>query len=292
MEAELYRKLYRLIEETPHTPRRKREQYSDKWIAMIYLWSVINDRCISWACDAENWPPTLDRPLASQSRMSRRLRTVGVIQLIERLMFRVSDEFGIPLVKQIDSKPLTTGAYSKDSDAKRGRLADGQFVKGYRLHMVMHGRIPRHFTILPMNEHDSVAAPILLLRLEGGGYALGDNAFDSNDLYMLASSVNHQLVSPPRQCNKGVRDVKHNCAPRLRGLDIIDSPLENFGMPTFGQQLYNQRQRIESGFGGLTHMGLGALPAWVRTPHRVALWSAGKILIYLFRTALNKGLIT
>ncbi len=292
MEAELYRRLYRLVDSTPHTPRRKGEQYSDKWIALIYFWACIHDRCVNWACGVRNWPRELIFPLVSQSRMSRRLRTVGVIQLIERLIARVSDEFGIPLVKEIDSKPLTTGAYSKDRDAKRGRLAEGQFAKGYRLHTVMHGGISRHFTLLPMNEHDSVAAPILVPRLEGGGYLLGDNAFDTNEVYALAASVNHQLVAPPRRCNKGKRDPEHNCPERLRGLDIIDSPLEKCGVTTFGQQLYNQRQRIESGFGGLTHIGLGALPPWVRTPHRVALWCAAKILIHLCRTAVNKGLMT
>ena len=36
-----------------------------------------------------NWPAELDRPLPSQSRMSRRLRTVGVTQLLERLITEV-----------------------------------------------------------------------------------------------------------------------------------------------------------------------------------------------------------
>lgn len=291
MEAKLYSRLYQLVDSTPHTPRRKGTQYSDKWIVLVYLWSCIHDRCVSWACNQQNWPRELDRPLPSQSRMSCRLRTIGVIQLLERLITRVSDEFGIPLVKQIDSKPLVTGAYSKDRDARRGRLADGQFARGYRLHVVNHGTIPRHFTVLPLNEHDSIAAPILLPRLEGGGYLLGDNAFDANELYALAAGANHQLVAPPRECNKGKRDARHNGPQRLRGLDIIDSPLKPVGARTFGQQLYNQRQRIESGFGGLTHIGLGALPAWVRTPHRVALWCAGNILIYLCRQAINKGLM-
>jgi hypothetical protein len=278
---------------TPHTPRRAREQYSDKWVALIFFWAAIWHRPVCWACDPENWPRNLDRPLVSQSRMSRRLRTVGVIQLIERLIASVSDRFGIPLVKEIDSKPLIVGAYSKDSDSKRGRLADGQFAKGYRLHALMHGRNPRHFTLLPLNEHDSVAAPMLLPRLDGGGYVLGDNAYDTNPAYQAASQANHQLVAPPRECNKGVRDLKYNCPERLRGLDLIDSPLEKCGRATtFGQELYNYRQRIESGFGGLTFEGLGPLPPWVRRPHRVALWSAAKILVYLCRQAMNKGLMT
>lgn len=292
MEAKLYKQLYQLVMSTPHTPLRAREQYSDRWVVLIYLWAAIWHRPVCWACQPQNWPGDLDRPLVSQSRMSRRLRTVGVIQLIERLIASVSDQFGIPLVKEIDSKPLTVGAYSKDSDSKRGRLADGQFGKGYRLHALMHGRNPRHFTLLPLNEHDSAAAPILLPKLDGGGYVLGDNAYDTNPAYKAAAQANHQLVAPPRECNKGVRDLKYNCPERLRGLDLIDSPLEKCGQTTtFGQELYNYRQRIESGFGGLTFEGLGSLPPWVRRPHRVALWAAAKILIYLCRQAINKGLM-
>ena len=41
----------------------------------------------------------------------------------------------------------------------------------------------------------------------------------------------------------------------------------------------------ESGYGGLTLLGLHYLPAWVRGPRRVALWAAGKILIHLYRCA-------
>jgi IS5 family transposase len=293
MEAKLYKRLYQLVQSTAHVDHRKREQYSDKLVVIIYFWAVIHDRPVSWACAPQSWPKDRDFQLISQSRMSRRLRTVGVLQLIERLILKVSDLFGIPLVKQIDSKPLIVGAYSKDVEAKRGRLADGQFGRGYRLHTVTHGRAPRHFVVLPLNEHDSVAAPILLPKLEGGGYVVADNAYDTNDCYKIASSANHQLVAPPRACNKGVRDVQYNCAERLRGLDIIDSPLEKVGQPSeFGRELYNCRQQIESGFGGLTLAGLGPLPAWVRGPRRVALWTAAKILVFLCRQAENKGLMT
>jgi hypothetical protein len=121
MEAKLFGELYQLVFSTAHPPRGKRRQYCDRWVVLMYFWSVIHDRCAGWASDARNWPATLDRPLVSQSRLSRRLRTVGVRQLVERLMLAVSERFGVPMVKLIDSKPLTVGAYSKDADAARGR---------------------------------------------------------------------------------------------------------------------------------------------------------------------------
>jgi hypothetical protein len=56
--------------------------------------------------------------------------------------------------------------------------------------------------------------------------------------------------------------------------------------------LYGCRQQIESAFGGLTKEGLGALPSWVRRPRRTALWTAGKILLFLVGLAPKQGLMT
>lgn len=293
MEAQLYETLYKFVYALAH-PRRKRTRFNDRIIVMVYLWSVLWDRPVCWACQKKNWGIKLPFELPSDSTMSKRLRTVGVQQLLERVLAAASELFGpAPLLKQVDSKPLYVGPYSKDRDAKRGRVAEGQFARGYRLHVLNHGRIVRHFTLAPMNDHDSAVAPELFKKLEGGGYAAADNAFDSNELHRAAAAANHQLVAPPRAANKGVRDLKHNCPERIRSLDLLDSPLKKCGLPgDFGRELYNCRQRVESGFGGMTFLGLHFLPPWVRHARRVACWSAGKILIYLCRTATNKGLMT
>jgi hypothetical protein len=293
-EVQLFKALYRLVYTTPHPPRRPRERYDDRSVVMVHLWGVLHDRSQSWACEAANWPQELldGRPLISQSRLSRRLRTLGVQQLLERLLSVVTTLFHTPLAKTIDSKPLTVGAYSKDADADKGRLADGQFGRGYRLHAIMHGRVVRHWTLLPLSAHDTVGAAALLGRLDGGGYVLADNAYDSNDNHARAAAANHQLVAPARACNRDVRDAKHNRPERLRALDMLHGPLEVCGIPsTFGRRLYDGRQRIESGFAGLTSGGLGALPAFVRGPRRVALWAAGKLLAFACRTAIKQGLM-
>ena len=307
MEAKLYASLYRLVFSVAHLPRRRRrprEQYCDRWVLLVFLWSVLHDRPRGWACDPANWPDALrqGRPLPSPSRLSRRLRTVGVLQLLGRVLAAASDPFGVPLVKAIDSKPLTVGAYSRDRDAKRGRVAAGQLARGYRLHAVTHGRAVRHWLIAPMNAHDAAVAPALLPRLEGGGYVGGDNAYDSNDCHALAAAANHQLVAPPRECNKGVRDARHNRPQRLRALDLLDSPLNACGPGggdgggggggggAFGRDLYAGRQRVESCFGGLAMAGLDHLPTWVRGPRRVALWAGGKILLSLVVMARKQGL--
>jgi hypothetical protein len=302
-EAKLYAALYHLVYATAHVARRARELYDDRWVVLVHLWGVIHDRSQSWSCDPANWPDALDRPLVSQSRLSRRLRTVGVLQLLERLQAAACDLLdaaargGPPLVKAIDSKPLTVGAYSKDPDAKKpGRVANGQFAKGYRLHAVTHGRgAVRHWTLRPIADHDALGGADLLPRLAGdggGGYVLADNAYDSNQLYALAAAAGHQLVAPARAANRDVRDARHNCAERLRALDMLHGPLEKCGVAsTFGQRLYDGRQRVESTFGGLAMAGLGALPAFVRTPHRVAAWAAGKLLAFTVSVAVKQGLM-
>ena len=293
MEAKLYAALYRVVFSVAHPPRRPRELFCDRWVLMVLLWSVLHDRPRAWACDAANWPDRVlaGRPLPSPSRLSRRLRTAGVLQLLERVLALASDPFGVPLVKSADSKPMTVGAYSRDRDAKRGRVAEGQLARGYRLHAVTHGRAVRHWLLAPMNAHDATVAPLLFARLEGGGYVNADNAFDSNDCHTSAAAANHQLVAPPRACNAGVRDARYNRAERLRALDLLDTPLKACGLRgAFGQALYACRQRVESCFGGLAMSGLDHLPTWVRGPRRVALWAGGKILVSLVAMAQKQGL--
>ena len=144
-----------------------------------------------------------------------------------------------------------------------------------------------------MNDHDSVHAPALLARLEGGGYAVADNAYDSNDLHRRAAAANHQLVAPPKGAERHVRDHRRNNAHRLRALDILASPLERCTggrRAAFGVGLYDRRESVESCFGELSMAGLNYLPAWARGPRRVALWAAGKVLLQTLRCARRQGL--
>ena len=97
MEAKVFRAMTAWLMSLAHSPRRARERFGDRLIIMIYLWSVINDRPVCWACQQDNWPKDLlDREPPSPSVMSRRLRTVGVMQLFERLLAALSDATGAP----------------------------------------------------------------------------------------------------------------------------------------------------------------------------------------------------
>jgi hypothetical protein len=291
MEAKVYRAVLKILLSIAHSPRGARRQFNDRWIIMVYLWSVINDRPVCWACDEQNWEKDqLDCPLPSNATMSRRLRSVGVLQLLERLLMTLTDAMPTPLAKTVDSKPMLVGAYSKDRDAKRGRLSENQFARGYRLHALCHDRAVRFWLIASMNEHDSTIGPKLMARLEGGGgYAIADNAYDSNDCHAQASAADHQLVAPARFVNRHVRDAKHNRPERLRALDLLASPLERCGEPNqFAITLYNLRERAESCFGELSMNGLNYLPAWVRGPRRVALFAAAKLVLQALRCIQRK----
>ena len=98
-------------------------------------------------------------------------------------------------------------------------------------------------------------------------------------------------MAPARFVNRHVRDEKHNRPERLRALDLLASPLERCGEPNqFGIALYNLREQSESCFGELSMNGLNYLPAWVRGPRRVALFTAAKLILQALRHTKRKGL--
>ena len=87
MEGELWKRLYQVIVESGKGKRGARQQFSDNHIVPVYLWAVLHDRPVSWACVEDNWPQ--DHPLGtlpSSSTMSRRLRTQGVQDLLNYLL--------------------------------------------------------------------------------------------------------------------------------------------------------------------------------------------------------------
>lgn len=286
MEAERYRRVCRWIDQLCPHGRRPRQQFSDAVVVKVFLRATFSDRPVSWACRVDEWPEpllyqTVGFNLPSQSTMSKRLRTVGVLQLLERVLTALSETLGDGVLKVIDSKPMRVGRYSKDRDAKRGRAA-GEMARGYKLHAITSGDAFKCWTILPMNENDQTAAAVLLPRLAGEttwGYIGGDNGYDANAVYTAAAAVNHQLIAPPRKTNAHVRDTRRNTPQRIRSLDICANPLQHCGLgESFGLGLLRQRKQIERNFGHLVMDGLHAPPAWVRTPHRTAAWTAAKII--------------
>lgn len=304
MEARLWRMVYHIVRQIPHA-KRPREQYSDRIILLVLVWAAVWNRPVYWACNTTSWPAALRDLvpcLPEDSTMSRRMKTLAFLQLLERTLRCLVDLIPPTLAKELDGMPMCVGGFSKDRDAKRGQAA-GQMVRGYKLHLCAAGRLPKDFVLAPMNRHECVMAVDLIRRLSGEyGYAVCDNAFDTNELHEEAAKVGHQLVAPPRACNQGVRDIKHNRPERIRSLDMLDSPLKHCGLACrvghatpdatpFARDLYNQRVAIESCFGELTAMGLGRLPNWVRRPRRVARWVSAVLIIYLTKNLARRGLL-
>lgn len=97
----------------------------------------------------------------------------------------------------VDGKPLTVGPYSRDPEAAWGRARRG-WAKGYKLHAIYDGgSVPPAWDVLPLNEAEPEAAARLVLSLRGGGgYLLGDKAYDSNPLHDAALTVGCQFASP------------------------------------------------------------------------------------------------
>lgn len=297
MEAGLYRALALLLLQVPH-PRRRRVCFSDHLIVLVQLWAVLHDRPVTWACQAENWPRDRTHELPSEATMSRRLRTCGVQQLLQRMLSKLSNLFPDTLVKQIDSKALLVGHYSSDRDATRGRAAGGKMARGYKLAALSNGSPIKHWTLAGLNVNDQVLAAQLLPRLaedqgcfgDSGGYVAADNGFDANKVHEVAAAVNHQLVAPPRKSNRGVRDTRRNRPQRIRSLDLCDNPLRPCGVRRwFGGDLLRARVAAERNFSQLVFDGMHAPPPWVRRPHRVATWVACKLIIRLFKLHKKAG---
>src|SRR4051812_4727620 len=101
-----------------------RQTHRDSLIAGTLLWAALHERPVSWACLKANWPGSVrPKSLPSQSCMSRRLRTVPVLALLERTYNALREQLPCGMLKFIDAKPLPVGGCSKDTDALYGRAA-------------------------------------------------------------------------------------------------------------------------------------------------------------------------
>jgi Transposase DDE domain len=206
--------------------------------------------------------------------MSRRLQTVEVQRLMALLERRLAALDGGGWVMLVDGKPLTVGSHSKDPDAAWGHAGRGQ-AKGYKVHAVYDGgSVPLACDVTPLNEPEPDAAARLILSIRrGGGYILGDKAYDSNPLHDAAWAVGCQLIAERKRPQAGLGHRRHSPG-RLRSIELLRG--------RFGQRLYAYREQVERNFGWLTNRGggLAPLPNWVRRIGRVRLWVQAKLIIH------------
>jgi Transposase DDE domain len=230
-----------------------------------------------------NWPKDLwSGQLPSQSTMSRRLHTTEVQRLLADLERRMAALTGGGWVMLVDGKPILVGSHSKDPDAAWGRARRG-WAKGYKLHALYDGgNIPMAWEITSLNEAEpEVAARLFPSVRRGGGYVLGDKAYDSNPLHDAALGMGCQLVAERKRPNAGLGHRRHSPG-RLRSIQLLSQE--------FGQKLYAFRDQIERNFGWLSNHagGLAPLPNWVRRTWRVKTWVQAKLVIHAMYVQLTK----
>ena len=283
MEGELWKGLYAIAEQLAKELCSRGTQISDRWIVLTYLWAVLHDRPVSWACDPGNWPPShagLSPP--SPSTMSRRLRTASVQRFLQRMEQLLRDRSGPHWYRCIDARPLTVGGSTHDRQARYGRAA-GCYAKGYKLYAIWgSSEVLEAWEVHPMNVSEKAVARELISGIDGEGYLVGDGEYDANVLYDLAAAQGMQLLANKRSGR--ALGHRRQSPHRLRALQLLDRP--------FGQYLLGQRVGIDRFFGHMSNFGggLSPLPNWVRTLPRVRWWVQAKIIINSLRLTQKQRL--
>lgn len=282
MERELWKIIsYRITRLDREFPQGQ-YQHSVGRILRVYLWAVLHDRPVYWACDRGNWagvrPPV---KLPDQSTMSRRVRQIDFQQRLDRLAQGLDDSARPSLLRCVDGKPLPVSRHSVDEQATFGRGAGGQ-DRGYKLHAIYsQSNRPLAWSVTPLHQNEPRAASELIDHRIEPGYLLGDANYDANHLHEHAGQHQVQLLTPRRYANaQGLGHHQHS-AYRRDAVSRLQGPSE------FVRSLLPLRRRIETRFAHLTNFGGGltCLPPWVRGLRRVTLWVHAKIIIRLARDA-------
>jgi hypothetical protein len=261
--------------------RPRNAVYNDPQIMAVYLWSVLHDRPVNWACDRRNWPmQAWRRSLPDQSTMSRRLARADTQHMLQELMDRLEPIEREALVLRLDGKPLPIAKHSEDRQATIGR-GSGGFQKGYKLHAMYAGtNRPVAYRVTPMNvDERMVAKQMMHEQALGEGYLLADANYETNPLYDQAATIGRVLVTPRRfRDAQGLGDSRVHNTHRVAMIQRMKNP------SPFIRNVLNTRRLVETRWANLCNFGGGLthLPPWVRG-RRVAPYIAAKILIRLAR---------
>lgn len=288
MEHQLWKEIVAVLASLCKRPGGSRNTYSDAVVVKVWFWAVLHDRSVLWACQQQNWPIHERRwGKPSDSRMSRRLRSASVKQLLLHIEAQVLAPQQQCLVWMIDGKPLTINGCSKDRQASYGRAAGGK-AKGYKIHSVIgkNGALAA-WRLAPMSKDERVMAARMIPTAPIQGYLLADANYDSNPLHAICEHRgNLQLLTPRRYGAKAGHGHRKQTAGRMRSKALLEDP-----MSEFGHHLYAQRDAIERFYGQLTNWGgsLTHLPPWVRTYRRVHRWVQAKLILNALRQRIKQS---
>lgn len=283
MQTRRWSQLYSLVLGAARGLPRGGRVHPDRLIVLVLLWAAFNHRPVSWAVQRGHWPIWYQRhikALPSNSAMSRRLRSPGVVRLLACVLEHAQGRASPTLVRAIDGMPLEIRRHSRDREAGFGRSA-GCNAKGYKLHAVLDssGRIVA-WAIEPMSVSEKLVARRLLAEAGPCLYVVADNGYDSNTLHQIVSERGGQLVAPRR---KGVGPLRpaRETPGRLRSDGLLGSG------SAFARGLVDARRMIERFFGHAdSHAeALGDPPSWVRGLARVTRWVHAKLIINALRVS-------
>lgn len=254
-------------------------------IVLTYLWAVVHNQPISWACRSDSWPEAVcPTRLPSPSTMTRRLQRPLASEIFKRIMGHLHRGQRRTLLSYVDGKALPVQRHSRDDEATFGGQ-HGRY-RGYKLHLILgeNDRI-EDFEVRPLNVNERGVAREMVSRTRLNGYLLGDAQYDDNKLYARCSERGVQLVAPRQFGPDRKLGHRRQSPARLRALTLLEGSDNDFG-----RTLYGYRRSIERFFGQLASVpyGLSALPTWVRGINRVRRWVTAKLIVFCFMRRYRK----
>lgn len=285
MEHQLWKAILAEVTRLDKSRRRNEKSYTDGEVVMAWFWAVLHDRPVGWACQRKNWPIHLrQRRIPSDSRVSRRLRTTSVKQLLKQVEDSVLAPQGQRLVWLVDGKPLPVSKVTKDRQA--GPLKGS---KGYKLHaMIDASGSVKAWRITPLGKDEKEMARRLVQSATLQGYVIADGNYDATQLYDACEEQGDLCLVTPLRASPSGRRRKSQSPGRRRSIERQDG-LRAADKP-FVLGLFHQRGDIERWFGNLSSWGGGLthLPPWARTHRRVHRWVQAKLILNALRRQLRE----
>lgn len=277
MDGELFKRLYKAVGEVASKAVGRRCTFSDFDVLLTFVLAAVASQPLSWACRRCNRPLWCWRvKVPTPSTMSRRTRTKHFKLLLLKLNAALVAELPGSTLKYLDGKALLVSGHSRDPDARRGR-APGGWARGYKLHAIVNacGAV-EVFAVTALDKGEATVAREVLCGAADlrGALAVADGNFDSNNLYGSVAGAGGRLVAPRRKPGTGLGHGRRQHPDRLAAIEQLERTPG--GRRDFGRL----RLGVEQAFGLMTHLGLGALPPWVRRLRRVRMWVMGKVIVY------------